>query len=424
MTNKRALAIILKDYPFKAGEPYFERELQALASSFPEVFLFSRHINQHVENPHFDIPKNVKVINISSTQTLKSRIKTVIATIFNGVWIDILQDFRIKGLAINWSKLKIILAYEDERRRIIQAIKIAEKDLQRPIKSFIWYSYWCDEAAYLLARLKQTGEIDFAFSRVHNFDIYEERQPFGYIPYRQFIADHLNEVWCISSHGKSYLELRYPSLKHKFLLYRLGVNVQSPIPSSPRSPFIIISISHIVPIKNLETIIEALSKWDNQPLHWYHFGDGDNKNYVEVIKKLAVEKLSWNSKVKFTFLGGISHELILDRIRNLNPHVLVNASLFEGVPVSMMEAASLGIPIIGPSVCGVPEIVFNGINGYTFPPNKADELFFNLRKLASMDEQEYENFRKHSLQVHSKNFDADLNYMSLIDRLKVVSKKI
>jgi len=43
--------------------------------------------------------------------------------------------------------------------------------------------------------------------------------------------------------------------------------------------------------------------------------------------------------------------------------VLVNTSFSEGFPATFLEAMAAGLPIVAPNVCGIPEIVEDGVNG-------------------------------------------------------------
>ncbi len=54
--------------------------------------------------------------------------------------------------------------------------------------------------------------------------------------------------------------------------------------------------------------------------------------------------------------------------------VFVLSSLFEGLPVAMMEAMSLGIPPVVTDVGGIPEVVTDGHNGYLVKPRDSVAL--------------------------------------------------
>ncbi|WP_241380179.1 glycosyltransferase, partial [Escherichia coli] len=76
--------------------------------------------------------------------------------------------------------------------------------------------------------------------------------------------------------------------------------------------------------------------------------------------------------------------------RDLKPSVFVNLSSSEGLPVSMMEVASLGIPIIATGVGGVGEIVSSD-NGHLLPAEFTDAQASDaLVQLARLSEDEYQ----------------------------------
>jgi glycosyltransferase involved in cell wall biosynthesis len=53
---------------------------------------------------------------------------------------------------------------------------------------------------------------------------------------------------------------------------------------------------------------------------------------------------------------------------------LVLASNHEGLPYSILEAMRLGLPVVSPSVWGVPEVVDDGVTGILTPPGDAAAL--------------------------------------------------
>jgi glycosyltransferase involved in cell wall biosynthesis len=60
----------------------------------------------------------------------------------------------------------------------------------------------------------------------------------------------------------------------------------------------------------------------------------------------------------------------------------VLASYYEGLPVALMEAMALGLPIVATAVGGVPEMVTTGHEGILVPPRDPDALADALVALA------------------------------------------
>ena len=54
--------------------------------------------------------------------------------------------------------------------------------------------------------------------------------------------------------------------------------------------------------------------------------------------------------------------------------VFVLSSRFEGLPVALMEALGLGLPVVATRVGGIPELVTDGVEGLLVPPGAPDRL--------------------------------------------------
>jgi colanic acid/amylovoran biosynthesis glycosyltransferase len=96
--------------------------------------------------------------------------------------------------------------------------------------------------------------------------------------------------------------------------------------------------------------------------------------------------------------------------------VLVNVSHSEGIPVSMMEAQSCGIPVCAKNVGGVPEIVDND-NGVLLSEDvKPAGLAESLILFSNPD---YRNKKSELSRRNWKwNFDAEKNYTEFAKRIK------
>jgi glycosyltransferase involved in cell wall biosynthesis len=62
--------------------------------------------------------------------------------------------------------------------------------------------------------------------------------------------------------------------------------------------------------------------------------------------------------------------------------VLVVSSFMEGLPVVVMEALAIGVPVVAPRVAGIPELVEHERTGLLFTPGHWPELTECLVRLA------------------------------------------
>ncbi len=61
----------------------------------------------------------------------------------------------------------------------------------------------------------------------------------------------------------------------------------------------------------------------------------------------------------------------------------VLASRQEGLPVSLMEATSMGMAIVGTAVGGVPQVIADGVDGLIVPPGNPERLADALQRIVS-----------------------------------------
>jgi glycosyltransferase involved in cell wall biosynthesis len=219
------------------------------------------------------------------------------------------------------------------------------------LEDAIFYDYWLFDSTVALSLLRRDGVIRRAVARAHGFDLYDERADAGAIPYRSLVVDSLDRVFAISAHGLSYLVGRYPEARAKLQLSRLGVERQETRrPRNPGTAPLVVSCAHLIPLKRVHIIPEVLAAIP-LPLRWVHFGDGPERAAVATAAAKLPAHVSWELH------GHVEHNAVIDFYRRNAVDLFVSLSSTEGLPVTMMEAISFGVPVLATRVGGVPEIV-------------------------------------------------------------------
>lgn len=77
--------------------------------------------------------------------------------------------------------------------------------------------------------------------------------------------------------------------------------------------------------------------------------------------------------------GGLSREDTLQLIGESG--VMLMTSLWEGLPMTPLEAMALGTPVVAPAVSGIPEIFDDGVDGLLVHRHSADDYALAIRKL-------------------------------------------
>jgi len=83
--------------------------------------------------------------------------------------------------------------------------------------------------------------------------------------------------------------------------------------------------------------------------------------------------------VEVTFTGKLSKEVWIELSESYN--FFINTTNFDNMPVSVIEAMALGLPIISTNVGGMPFLVKNNQEGILVEPNNADEFVNAIKKV-------------------------------------------
>jgi colanic acid/amylovoran biosynthesis glycosyltransferase len=144
----------------------------------------------------------------------------------------------------------------------------------------------------------------------------------------------------------------------------------------------ILSIARLVEKKGIQYGIEAVGRViGNYPNIEYRIvGDGPMKREIESV----VTRLNLGDKVKL--LGWKNQEEVLHYLKDadflLAPSVTARNGDREGIPVVLMEAMAMGLPVLSTCHSGIPELVQDGVTGFLVPEGDiaalADRLVYLL----------------------------------------------
>jgi glycosyltransferase involved in cell wall biosynthesis len=129
--------------------------------------------------------------------------------------------------------------------------------------------------------------------------------------------------------------------------------------------------------KNLSWLLRQLAGSSVPPFSLTLVGDGPLR------AELQAEAASLGLSPHLEWLGWQSRE----QLAALYPRhdVLVNPSLYEGMPNVVLEAMACGLPVVASRVPGNDTLVHDGVNGFLFPLSDAPAFASALTKLATAD---------------------------------------
>lgn len=400
--------ILISD--FMQDEIYLTKEVEYY-DKFDQVYYFS--VKGHVyPNKRLEMVGNIQAgaLDISYTSNLH-RISCLIKGIFNINFTKELLKL-IKTKKFSNSSLKQLLLFSSKKELLKKPLRSFINNFDKTEK-LVFYSYRLGIGTMAALELVKPLKNAKVISRGHGQDILEFRGKNDYLPYRDYIYSKIDKFFAISDDGRNYLINKYPVLKDKSVTSRLGTTKINILNQAKNKPFTIVTCSRIVPIKRLELLIESLKDIQSD-LEWVHFGIGEDKYAEDIIH--SAQGLPKNIKV--VFKGFVDNNQLKEEYSKLAASVFVNVSESEGLPVSIMEACSVGMPIIATNVGGTSEIVKHGINGYLLEKDfNKKELTNTIQKIMMMEENEFIEMSNNSYLVWKENFNVDENYSNFVRSL-------
>lgn len=152
-------------------------------------------------------------------------------------------------------------------------------------------------------------------------------------------------------------------------------------------------------------IFEKLIK-KNDNFRFYILGEGPDEDKI----KSYIKENNLSNKIKM--IGSTNN--VKSYLKK--SHLIWQLSESEGLPLSILEAMSMGVPCIGFNVRGINEVIRDGYNGYLVEYNNRDDV---LRKTIKIFENKnlYKKFKKNSINYVRKNFNSKstlLKHLNLI----------
>ncbi len=151
------------------------------------------------------------------------------------------------------------------------------------------------------------------------------------------------------------------------------------------TPLRFLCLHRLVARKGTALLFEALAEFKHLPWKLTLVGEGPEKSALqELAQNLGLqERIEFREPVsleeKLRLFSEASLLLLPSLPRRENDHV-------EGLGLSLLEAQSLGVPVLAARTGGIPEAVGDGETGWLFTAGDAEDLRRELRKIFSAPE--------------------------------------
>ena len=290
---------------------------------------------------------NLDVIRIKRSNNLPIRwIKTIYQIVKNGIRSDLIF---VNGLGVESAIANLIL-----QKQLIRKI----------VGDPVW------ERAYNKKRITESFD-DFQNNK-HSFLIEVQKL------LRNWSINSAEIVITPSDNLKSFVSgIGY---SQKILKINNGVNITDiNRANESKADINLIIISRLVVQKNINIVIEAMKLLDNKNLKLSIIGEGGEFSKLES----AIHDLNLQNQVQL--LGKVDNNKISQFL--LTADIFIQASDYEGLPHSVLEAINYEVPILSTETGGCKDLLNDGERGFIIPmpPDKkviAENISFIIENKA------------------------------------------
>ena len=150
----------------------------------------------------------------------------------------------------------------------------------------------------------------------------------------------------------------------------------------------------------MDILIEGLSLLDSQKFTLTIVGVDGPDEQIRIRK--IVERFDLRTSV--VFLGLIPREKVPELIRNAD--IFCVPSRKEALGVAFLESIASGLPTIGSSVGGIPEVLAHGEAGWLLPSLDGKGVASAVKEIVSLSDKELSRKLSNAVK-HASNFSCD-----------------
>ena len=179
---------------------------------------------------------------------------------------------------------------------------------------------------------------------------------------------------------------------YKLKVHHLGVEVDKilfkPRRWQPGEPLRVFIAASFMEKKGIPYALEALGQFQQEtPLEITIIGDATSEERSRKEKERilgVIEKYKMQPRIKM--LGFEPYSVLMEQA--YKNHIFISPSVTAsdgdtegGAPVTIIEMAASGIPVVSTKHCDIPVVIDDGVTGLLAPERDVDRLVFHIRSL-------------------------------------------
>lgn len=150
----------------------------------------------------------------------------------------------------------------------------------------------------------------------------------------------------------------------------------------------------------------------------------EEKGVFEILKVNTIDDISIdiygpihdkNIKLDVYYKGVVDPKDVISKLSEYDVLVLPTYWHGEGYPGIILEALSLGIPVVSTNHRAIPEIIDDGSNGFLICPKNHSELYEAMMKFSPDN---YQNYSSHAYDKFNKFYDTNYVHKNILETLE------
>lgn len=269
-------------------------------------------------------------------------------------------------------------AYPKRLITFLKAVWIAKQLEKSPAQLVHTHFAWLSAAACSV--ISQLLNLPFTVT-THAFDIYSQRNDL-----LKLTTSNARRVVTISEYNKRAILDRNRDLRSEAIeVIHCGIDLDKfHLQARNAAPPVlqITSVGSLIEKKGHEFLIRACGELKSQGLEFNCVIVGEGM--LEGSLKDLVHELNLENEVEL--VGAQSQTWVRDRLERSDIFVLACTTAKDGerdgIPVAMMEALAMEVPVVSTSVSGIPELIQDNITGLLVPEKDVNALATAMLRLA------------------------------------------
>ncbi len=217
----------------------------------------------------------------------------------------------------------------------------------------------------------------------------------------------------VSEYNKKFLLKKYGIyLSKKIHIIRCGIDTSLFKPTINKKNVcpIVLGVGRLIKLKGFSYLLDACQILKKKGIVFKCFliGDGEERsNLIIKSNSLGIDDI-------ITFLGAQPqnrvHTLLMKANIFVLPCIINDQGGRDGIPVAIMEAMSMGLPVVSTQIVGIPELIENGKDGMLVQQKNPPELASAIESLIRNPNLCYELGKRARLKIIRKFNIANTPY--------------